>query len=282
MRCMQTTLDQKLMYSGNAWSEGLPLHIRDVDTDCKFPNYDPAFDQGHILARPSLEWSIHLFGYTIRLLAQTVAAIYSIKGPNPIKIAEIDKLFDEIDAEKPNWLTVDPTTTSHSQFFRQIATESCLARFLLYIHLPFQHNRAYPRSRGRAVEAAQRSMRVFCQFDDRPFEDLQMYRWFGEVWMISTPLLATLVLSMDLVSSRSHDSKSWELVERTEAALLRAPELTMVPASERVMNAIRQLVNERSNHDCAPGLAVPRIPKDLVGCSFMEKYVDPEKPNSLE
>ncbi|OLL23953.1 hypothetical protein NEOLI_003313 [Neolecta irregularis DAH-3] len=171
-------------------------------------------------------------------------AVYNLTSQLHSKVTECHQKFKDLEASIPAWLRMNPDTQSADLLYRQLALEGSMARKLLCLFVPLMHKKEFPDAKKEVLKAAHRSMKMYCAFDARSAE-MSMYRWMGQLWMFTAPLLSTLIVSMDLVASGSTESASWVLVDQTLAALIRTPEFENMAEATVICDAVEILRSQR-------------------------------------
>ncbi|OLL23784.1 putative transcriptional regulatory protein [Neolecta irregularis DAH-3] len=202
-----------------AWHSGQPLHINHDDMDCPLPTYNIEYDGEN---REWLEFCVTL-GKLLLLDPYLYKALFSRKKVSYSRILELDAELQKWDTERPTWLRLDGSEKDPYKMWRQIVLEGAFTRLCLCLHLPYIRRSGFEASQILCRDIAQRAMRMLCVFDQNE-RQLEWFRWMGQIWMMTVPLISTLVVATDLVAKASKDAESWALVDQTHEVLRRLPE----------------------------------------------------------
>ncbi|OLL23951.1 putative transcriptional regulatory protein [Neolecta irregularis DAH-3] len=254
-----------------SYSQGIPAHIDREETDCQLPRYNIAIDGDSPGYENAVEWFVIFVQITI--MFSPLNRAYHARYQSTKEVRKVHDELASLEKKIPKGFRPDHATGSSEIQWRQILLESLMSRALLCHHVSYLHNEKLPQSHRIALEAAKRNMRIFCRMDSLPSTDDMQYRWFGEMWMFSAPLLATVLLATDLVASKSMDEVAWDLVECTEIALRRAPELAWIPNGGVLLDTICALRSERLFGADFFGRIMGADGLETVGWEWMSGYM---------
>ncbi|OLL21689.1 putative transcriptional regulatory protein, partial [Neolecta irregularis DAH-3] len=212
----------RIYESATSWHEGLPSRIRKDDLDCPGPSYNADLDGNEPRIRDRMKWVVYQCQIAL-FLPDMYALAYSHSPPTHEGILVLDSSFRELEAEIKIALHLSFNDPDPRVFFQALLMEYAISRILMCLNVPFAHKR-YPYSRERCLEGARRTLQMIIAFETRS-QEIEKFRWYGQTWMMTSPLLATILLLIDLIKYELEDQASWELVNRAYIAMEALPEL---------------------------------------------------------
>ncbi|OLL22009.1 putative transcriptional regulatory protein [Neolecta irregularis DAH-3] len=227
----------------NAWHEGLPTHINEFDTDTRFPTYDPLFDgEGESNVR-RFQW-MEAFNTIFLMWGRTHQNLFALIPPSYTIIKKLDEDANKAYEMASPWLHItsdqDLLISDPLILWQQITIEMAWNRALLSLHLPYTSSTSTHLSKRRALEASRRSVRTFLAFYRRR-DELGLFRWFGQMWIFTTPLIGTLYLAVKLATDASRNPQAWQMVSDSLTALRGCPEFLNTPQASAAFETIEQI-----------------------------------------
>ncbi|OLL21688.1 putative transcriptional regulatory protein [Neolecta irregularis DAH-3] len=226
-----------------AWYNGMRSQIHPGDYDCIHPAYLPELDGADENSRFRTLWSVQM-SKMLLYFNEIYREAYCTKRTCVYRAGALDRQIQELELKTYEMLSADFESGTIESQFRELAFEVLLCRLYLCVQIPFLR-KMNKFSCKRTLEVAQRSIRSLIKFNDCALETIS-YRWYGQIWILTSPLLATIVMSIALVKLDKDNENLWSLVGHAYEILSTAPEFQVLKGAEMACWVIKTINNERN------------------------------------